>query len=75
MSNDAGKGDTYRPVNHQVYGENYDRIFRKGTHEHTADQAPDEAAYEACPRCGFSRCTAGQYTCTPADGQAADDGD
>jgi len=26
----AGKGDFYRPVDLKKYGENYDRIFRKG---------------------------------------------
>lgn len=30
MNNDAGKGDSYRPVNKKVYDENYDRIFRSG---------------------------------------------
>jgi hypothetical protein len=25
----AGKGDTPRPVNQEVYGQNYDDIFRK----------------------------------------------
>jgi hypothetical protein len=25
----AGKGDTYRPVNAETYGNNYDSIFRK----------------------------------------------
>ena len=25
----AGKGDTYRPVNAETYGSNYDNIFRK----------------------------------------------
>jgi len=25
----AGKGDTYRPVNAEAYGNNYDSIFRK----------------------------------------------
>ena len=25
----AGKGDTYRPVNAEKYGNNYDNIFRK----------------------------------------------
>jgi len=29
MSNQAGKGDTPRPVDPKKYGENYDRIFRK----------------------------------------------
>ena len=26
---DAGKGDSYRPVNAETYGNNYDNIFRK----------------------------------------------
>lgn len=26
-SHDAGKGDTYRPVNRKLYEENYERIF------------------------------------------------
>lgn len=25
----AGKGDTYRPVNKRIYDENYDYIFRR----------------------------------------------
>ena len=29
MSSQAGKGDSPRPVNTTVYGENYDAIFRK----------------------------------------------
>lgn len=29
MNNNAGKGDSYRPVNKKLYDENYDRIFRK----------------------------------------------
>lgn len=27
--NGAGKGDSYRPVNAETYGNNYDSIFRK----------------------------------------------
>ena len=27
--NGAGKGDSYRPVNAETYGNNYDNIFRK----------------------------------------------
>lgn len=30
MKSQAGKGDTPRQVDPKVYGENYDRIFRKG---------------------------------------------
>jgi hypothetical protein len=29
----GGKGDTPRPVNQQIYGNNYDQIFKK--HENT----------------------------------------
>ncbi len=29
MSDQAGKGDTYRSVNQKRYGTNYDRIFGK----------------------------------------------
>ena len=29
MSNGAGKGSRYRPVDQKKYGENYDRIFGK----------------------------------------------
>lgn len=29
MSNQAGKGDTYRKVDTKKYDENYDSIFRK----------------------------------------------
>lgn len=29
----AGKGDKYRPVDHQKYRDNYDRIFRKNKNE------------------------------------------
>jgi hypothetical protein len=69
----TGKGDSYRPVNQKVYGENYDAIFRKGTHEQQpADQA-SEVLPEPCPRCGFSRCTAGEYFCSEAPRQAGDD--
>lgn len=35
MNGDAGKGDTYRPVNPKVYGENFDRIFNKEKHAPT----------------------------------------
>jgi hypothetical protein len=55
----AGKGDSYRPVNQKVYGENYDAIFRKGNHEPTADQAPSQAA-AVCPVC---RCSGPLQTC------------
>lgn len=37
MSREAGKGDTYRPVNQKKWDENYDRIFapknKKVTHD------------------------------------------
>lgn len=42
MSN--GKGDRYRPVDQKVYGENYDRIFRR-----TNDEAPKQAADKTDP--------------------------
>jgi hypothetical protein len=29
MNGQAGKGDTYRPVDPKKWSENYDRIFRK----------------------------------------------
>lgn len=29
MNGQAGKGDTYRPVDPRKWSENYDRIFRK----------------------------------------------
>ena len=27
MKHEAGKGDTYRPVNKKIYSENYDKAF------------------------------------------------
>jgi hypothetical protein len=39
-----GKGDTYRPVNQDVYAENYDRIFQKGNHA----PAQSECTRPAC---------------------------
>jgi hypothetical protein len=36
MNGQAGKGDTYRPVNRDKYNENYDRIFcKKKQKKHT----------------------------------------
>lgn len=29
MNGEAGKGDTYRPVNKKVFDQNYERIFGK----------------------------------------------
>lgn len=38
----AGKGDTPRPVNAEVYGQNYDDIFRKPqTTENNESEAKD----------------------------------
>ena len=53
----AGKGDTYRPVNWQAYGENYDTIFRKRDHE----QAPEQTPEVVCPICGRVNCDIGPY--------------
>jgi hypothetical protein len=33
-NNQAGKGDTPRPVNAEVYGQNYEDIFRKAKWPH-----------------------------------------
>jgi hypothetical protein len=30
MKNEAGKGDTYRPVDYKKYSQNYDNIFKNG---------------------------------------------
>ena len=34
----AGKGDTPRPVNAEVYGQNYDDIFRKDKPQTTTNE-------------------------------------
>lgn len=38
----AGKGDSPRPVNPTVYGENYDAIFRKEKPEPTPEPTEHE---------------------------------
>lgn len=38
MSAQAGKGDSPRPVNPTVYGQNYDDIFRKDKPETKPEQ-------------------------------------
>ena len=41
----AGKGDTFRPVNAETYGNNYDSIFRKTVKDVcTLDNDCDEAS-------------------------------
>jgi hypothetical protein len=39
MNNDAGKGDTYRPLNPQKWSEGYDRAFKP---KDTNAPAPDD---------------------------------
>ena len=41
MSRDAGKGDTYRPVNQKKWDENYDRIFASKKPKVADDSLPD----------------------------------
>jgi hypothetical protein len=48
MNGQAGKGDTYRPVNNKVYGDNYDFIFRRNAN----GSAPDKAPVKVCT-CGL----------------------
>jgi hypothetical protein len=43
----AGKGDTYRPVNREVFNRNFDDIFRK---ERWTAPVP----WKQCPQCGRS---------------------
>lgn len=39
MAHEAGKGDTFRPVNQTLYAENWDRVFG---HKARAEKALDE---------------------------------
>ena len=43
FNNQAGKGDAPRPVNLQVYQDNYEEIFRKKTWPHDPEpfESPD----------------------------------
>lgn len=45
MNGEAGKGDTYRPVDQQRYSENWERIFGKQERMQT---------WWTCERCGKS---------------------
>ncbi len=46
MNGEAGKGDTYRPVNHKTWAENYERIFGK---KNKVDEDQSEDRTEALP--------------------------
>ena len=53
MSNrEAGKGDTMRPTNYNVFSNNYDLIFKKKTNEQNTDRTfstPQESGQEQLP--------------------------
>ena len=52
MSNQAGKGDKYRPVNKNKFDKNFDSInWHRKKCKH-CNQTVDEK-YNVCPRCGL----------------------
>lgn len=60
-----GKGDTYRPVDQKVYGENFDRIFR----------STGEKNRDLFKKLGETHATTPNETPKPAVEQAAHNGD
>lgn len=50
--NDAGKGDTYRPLNRKLWDEGYDRIFNKDKRNAATDEQTitPEADSDKAPR-------------------------
>jgi hypothetical protein len=44
MNNEAGKGDTYRPVDYQKYCDNWDKIFSNKEDKNIIDESKDKNA-------------------------------
>lgn len=66
MNGEAGKGDSYRPVNQRVYDDNYDFIFRKGKYAPEQTPVSEQASEVRCLLCGnvaFPRPHGGGYIC------------
>jgi hypothetical protein len=59
-----GKGDTYRPVNQDVYAENYDRIFQKGKYAPAPENSNPAVVRDDCHTRPRSFSTFGACDCT-----------
>jgi hypothetical protein len=69
MNGNAGKGDTYRPVNWKLYEENYERIFGHKSadpHHATPQQTAEQAGQQDAAASGVQAAPAAEQAISPA---------